>query len=572
MDNKQYAQILSEIAVLRSLAGHGDFKVRAYENAARAVTMLPKPLEQLLDEGKDITKFDGIGKSTAQQLKAIWETGKAPLREELIAQLDPGLLELTKIGGLGPKRIKLMYDELGITNVELLRLAAEEGRLAVLPGLGKKTEEKILTELDRLSQLSGRVPLPAAKTAAMSIANALRHVDGVEQVEVAGSIRRGKETSGDIDILVTTNGDHGAIFDAFVGLNDVGDVLVRGETKTSALLNTSGMQVDVRIVDPQQFGAALHYFTGSKEHNIQIRARAKKMNLRVNEYGVMDLGKDEMIETPTEAELFGILGLPWIAPEMREGRGEIELAEKGELPDLIDMSHLRGDFHMHTNSGSDGKSSIQEMAEAARDRGYEYIVITDHSSVVPVTNGMDATKFAAHMEAIRAVDEQIDGIRVYAGIEVDILTDGSLDMDEALLRECDWVVGSIHTALNQDKDTVTSRLLRAIETGLINELGHPTGRRLGGRDGYEYDFDRVVSAANDAGIHFEMNGGTGRLDFNAETARRARDMGASIVLGSDAHSARNLAHIEYAVQQARRAWLTRDEILNTRAAADLFAH
>ncbi len=569
MDNKQYAQILSEIAVLRSLAGHGTFKVRAYENAARAVTMLPKPLDELLEQGKDITAFDGIGKSTADQLKAIFKTGQSPLREELIGQLDPGLLELTKIQGLGPKRIKLMYDELGISNVELLRDAAERGEIAALPGMGGKTEDKILHELDRLSQLSGRVPLPAARVAAENIASALRAIDGVVQVEVAGSIRRGKETSGDIDILVTTRGDHGAIFDHFVGLNDVGEILARGDTKTSARLQTSGMQVDVRIVDPAQFGAALHYFTGSKEHNIEIRARAKKMNLRVNEYGVKRLDTDEMVETPTEAELFAMLGLAWIAPEMREGRGEVALADKGELPDLIDASHIRGDFHMHTTE-SDGKNSIVEMAEAAKSRGYEFIVITDHSQVVSVANGMTPDRFARHIDAIRAADEAMEGFRIFAGIEVDILRDGTLDMDHGLLAECDWVVASVHTAMTMDKDEMTARLLRAIETGLIHELGHPTGRRLGGRDGYTYDFERIIGAANDAGICLEMNGGTGRLDFNAESARRARDLGATIVLGSDAHSARNLSDIDYAIQQARRAWLSRDEILNTRPASEIF--
>lgn len=569
MNNQQYAQLLSEIAVLRSLAGDGAFKVRAYENASRAVATLPRPLDELFELGKDITKFDGIGKSTAEQLRAIYDTGKSPLREQLLQKLDPGLLELTKIQGLGPKRIKLMYDELGITNVELLRGAAERGEIAALDGMGAKTEEKILHELDRLAQLSGRVPLPAARVAAENVADALRAVPGVEQVEVAGSIRRGRETSGDIDILVTTKGDHAAIFDAFVALNDVDDVLVRGETKTSARLATSGMQVDVRIVDPQQFGAALHYFTGSKEHNIEVRARAKKMNLRVNEYGVKNLETDEMIETPTEAELFGLLGLPWIAPEMREGRGEVDLAERGELPALIDASQLRGDFHMHTTA-SDGKNSIREMADAAKQRGYEFIVITDHSTVLTVANGMTPDRFAAQIDEIRAVDEELADFRVIPGIEVDILADGTLDMDHGLLAQCDWVVASIHTAMNLNREEMTTRLLRAIETGLIHELAHPTGRRLGGRDGYDFDFERVVLAATEAGIYFELNGGTGRLDFNAETARRAYELGAKLVLGSDAHSVRELANIDFAVQQARRGAIPRDAFANIRSAEELF--
>jgi DNA polymerase (family 10) len=569
MDNKQYAQILEEIAVLRALAGHGTFKVRAYENAARAVTMLPHQIDDWLADGKSLTKFDGIGKSTAKQLKSIWETGKSPLREELLEKLDPGLLEMTKIQGLGPKRIKLIYDELGVSNIDLLRDACERGDVQKLSGLGKKTEEKILHEIERLAEATGRIPLPAARVAAESIADALRKVPGVEQVEVAGSIRRGRETIGDIDVLVTTRGDHDAIFEAFVNLPEVGEVLARGDTKTSARLVTGGMQVDVRIVGMEQFGAALHYFTGSKEHNIEIRARAKAMGLRVNEYGVLNLETEEMIETPTEEELFGLLGLAWVPPEMREGRGEVALAESGGLPDLVTAEDVRGDFHMHTTA-SDGKNSIMEMAEAAKQRGYEFIVVTDHSKVVTVANGLDEKRFAEHIDAIRAANEEIEDFDILVGLEVDILSDGSLDMDHGLLADCDWVVGSIHTAMNQEADAMTARLLRAMETGLLHMLGHPTGRRLGGRDGYHYDFERVVGAAVDAAIALEINGGTGMLDFNAENARRAHELGATIVLGSDAHSVRELANIDFAIQQSRRASLDKAAVLNTRSGAEIF--
>ena len=569
MDNRQYAQILGEIGVLRALAGHNSFQVRAYENAARALSMLGQPIDGMIERGEDLTELDGVGKSIAEEIHALYETGKSPLREELLKELDPGLLELTRIQGLGPKRIKLIYDELGITNIELLRDACMRGEVSGLPGMGKKTEDKILHEIERLAQETGRVPLPAARMAAETIAASLRLVDGVEKVEVGGSIRRGKETIGDIDILVTTRGDREAIFDAFVMMPDVGEILGRGETKTSARLRTSGMQVDVRLVEPDQFGAALHYFTGSKEHNIEIRARAKKMGLRVNEYGVKRLETDEMVETPTEEELFAMLGLDYIPPELREGRDEIELAEKHRLPDLVDVQSLRGDFHMHTTE-SDGKNSIVEMAEAAKARGYEFIVITDHSAVVSVVNGMDAPRFAKAIDRIRAADAEVEGIRVLAGIEVDILQDGTLDMDHGLLAECDWVIGSVHTHMKQPRAETTDRLLRAIETGLLNELGHPTGRRLGGRAGYEYDFERVIGAAIDAGVAVEMNGGTGRLDLNADLARHARELGATIVLGSDAHSTRALDDISFAVQQARRACLSKAEVLNTRSADAIF--
>lgn len=563
MDNKEYARVLEEIAALRQIRGDGAFRVRAYENGARALQNLTESIEEVADP----TKIEGIGKSIAREIKALRENGVSPAHEELLQELDPGLLDLMKIQGLGPKRIKLMYDKLGISNLDLLREAAETGRLAELEGLGAKTQENILQELERVEEAGGRTPIPAALRLAETIRGALADRDDVDRAEIAGSIRRGKETIGDIDILIAAEGESGPIFDAFVEMKEVGDVIARGDTKTSARLRT-GIQVDVRVVKPGEFGAALHYFTGSKEHNVKLRARAKKMGLRVNEYAVTRLEDGERVAGATEEELFETLGLKWIPPEMREGRDEIELAEKDALPDLIDEAAVRGDIHMHTTE-TDGNASILEMAEAAKAKGYDYIVITDHSQAVTVANGMTPERFRAHIDAIREANKEIEGFEILSGIEVDILKEGELDMDHDLLAECDWVVGSVHSYFKLESGEMTERLLKGLETGLLSCLGHPTGRILGGRDGYTYDFDAVVEAAIAKRCAFEINGSSGRLDLNADLAAKAKARGAMIVLGSDAHSTRGLDDMRFAVQQARRAWLEKSDVLNTLAPAEL---
>ncbi len=563
MDNKEYARVFSEIAALRQIRGDGAFRVRAYENGARALESLTESIEDI----DDPTKIEGIGKSIAKEIKALKKNGVSPKHQELLQELDPGLLDLMKIQGLGPKRIKLMYDELGVSNLDLLREAAESGRLAELEGLGAKTQENVLKELERVEEAGNRTPIPAAMRLAETIRASLAERDDVVRAEVAGSIRRGKETIGDIDVLVASEGDSGPIFDHFVDMKEVGDVIARGDTKTSARLRT-GIQVDVRVVKPDEFGAALHYFTGSKEHNVAIRARAKKMGLRVNEYAVTRVEDGERVGGATEEELFEILGLEWIPPEMREGRGEVERSEKKDLPDLMDGPAVRGDVHMHTTE-TDGNATILEMAQAAKDRGYDYIVITDHSQAVTVANGMTPERFRAHIDAIRAADQEIEGFTILAGIEVDILKDGSLDMDHDLLAECDWVVGSVHSHFNLETGPMTERLVRAVKTGLISCLGHPTGRILGGRNGYSYDFDAVVEAAIEHRCAFEINGSSGRLDLNADLAAKVKARGAMIVLGSDAHSTRGLEDMRFAVQQARRAWLEKSDVLNSRSAREL---
>jgi DNA polymerase (family 10) len=568
MDNNHYARILNEIAALSQIKGVNRFKIRAYENAARTVENLTEPIDARIEDDT-VEDIKGIGKSIAEDLREIHETGTCTVHSQLLSELDPGLLDLLEIQGLGPKRIKAIYEELGVCDLPSMKEAAESGEIQKLSGLGKKTEQKILAEIERLERHAGRTPLPQARRTALSIRDRLAKLDAVDRIEIAGSIRRGRETIGDIDVLVTTD-DPQAVTDAFVSLTDVAEVLVSGETKTSVRL-VGGIQVDLRVVDEDLFGSALHYFTGSKEHHIELRTRAKRAGLKISEYGVFKTDDDEtLVASKTEEDIYAALDLPYIPPEIREGHGEIEAAEEGRLPDLIEMSDVRGDLHMHTTE-TDGRASILEMAQAAKEFGWSYIAITDHSQAVTVANGMTPERFEAHIEAIKKANDEIDDFTILSGIEVDILKDGSLDMDHDLLAAADWVVASVHSYFNMETDEMTERLLAAIETGLICEMGHPTGRMLGGRDGYTYDMDAVLEAALEHGVAMELNGSTGRLDFNAENARRAQSRGLKLVLGSDAHSTQGLSALEYAVQQARRGWLTADDVLNTLPVDELLA-
>lgn len=565
MDNTHYARILNDVAALLKLDGENRYRVRAFENAAQTIRRLSEPVEARIEAGT-LEELDGIGSSIASDIREIHETGTCEVRESLMERLDPGLLDLLEIQGLGPKRLQTIYDELDITTIDGLREAAEQETLQTLSGIGPKTEQNILEEIERLANRSGRTPLPAARVVADSLCEDLEELPSTGRVEVAGSLRRGRETIGDIDILVSTE-DPEAVTEAFTGLTEVDEVLLSGEAKTSVRL-MDGLQVDLRFIDQSHYGAALHYFTGSKQHHVELRSRAKRDGLKVSEYGVFRQEDDERVAAETEHDIYEALGLPYIPPELREGAGEIEKAAGGELPDLVDADQIRGDLHMHTTE-TDGSASIREMAEAARNLGLDYIAITDHSEAVRVANGMTPERLENHIEQIHDADEELQGIRLLAGIEVDILTDGKLDMDHELLAECDWVVGSIHSQFDLEREAMTDRLVRAVESDLVSCLGHPTGRILGGRDGYEYDFEAVLEAAHDHDVALELNGSGGRLDLNADLAHRAHDEGVELVAGSDAHSTVGLRDLEFAIQQARRAWLTADDLLNTRSVDDL---
>ncbi len=567
MDNSHYARILDEIAALSQIKGENRFKVRAYENASRLIDNLGEPLDARV-ESSTVEEISGIGSSIADDLRQIHETGTCEYHSQLLSELDPGLLDLLRIQGLGPKRIKKIYEELGVSTLEEMKRAAENHQVQELSGLGKKTEEKILAEIERLASHAGRTPLPQARRVAETMRDELAELDSVERIEIAGSIRRGRETTGDIDLLVATDAPE-EVSERFASLSEVTEVLAQGDTKTSVRL-VGGMQVDLRVVDAEQFGSALHYFTGSKDHHIQLRTRAKKQGMKISEYGVFRDDEETPIASRTEEEVFEALGLPYIPPEIREARGEIEAAEQGNLPDLVEEDDIRGDLHMHTTA-TDGRASIEEMAEAARELGLSYIAITDHSQAVTVANGMTPDRFREQIELIREANDKFDDFDILAGIEVDILKDGSLDMDHDLLADADWVVASVHSYFNMEPAEMTERLLSAMQTGLVSEMGHPTGRMLGGRDGYQYDFDAILEAAVEYGVALELNGSTGRLDLNAEKAHMAKARGVKLVLGSDAHSTRGLQALRYAVQQARRGWLTADDVLNTKPVDELLA-
>lgn len=565
MENEYYARILNEIAQLSQILGENKFKVRAYENAARALANLSEPVEGYIVSDR-LTEISGVGKSLAEDIREIHTRGTCALHQSLLDALGAGILDLLKVQGLGPKRVKTIHDALGINSLEKLEDAAQAGQISQLPGLGKKTEAQILAEIERLKSHAGRTPLPQALRVAESIRDTLAALDSVERVEIAGSIRRARETIGDIDLLATTR-DPAEVTRVFRELPQVAEVLASGDTKTSVRL-VDGIQVDLRLVEPEVFGSALHYFTGSKEHHVALRTRAKRQGLKISEYGVFRGDDETPIASKTEEDVYAALGLPYIAPELRQGFDEIERAADGRLPALLELADIRGDLHMHTTE-TDGRHSILEMAEAAMERGYAYIAITDHSPAVTVANGMTPQRLEAQLAQVARANQQVDNFRILSGIEVDILKDGTLDMDPELLRACDWVVASVHSHFAMESAQMTERLLTAMHTGLISELGHPTGRILGGRDGYTYDFDAILEAALELGIALEINGSTGRLDLNAEHARKAKSRGVKLVLGSDAHSTRGLADMRFAVGQARRAGLTADDILNTLPAADL---
>ena len=559
MDNAYYATILSEVAMLLQIQGANRYKVRAFEHASNALTHLLEPVSAMIAQDR-LTEIQGVGASIAAEIKAIAKHGTCPTRTALLEELDEGLLDLFKVQGLGPKRLKTLYDELGVSNLEALRRAAETGQIKALKGFGAKTEANLLREAERLQGALGRTPLPAALQIAGSFCDLLAARDDVDRVAIAGSLRRQSETVGDIDLLVVSRSEPAPIFEAFVATPGVTEVLAQGDVKCS-VRTVQRVQLDLRLVRPEHFASALHYFTGSKAHHVKLRALAKRQGLKINEYGVFPLSSEEALETKSEEAIYAALGLDFIPPELRHGHDEIARAERGELPALIELNDVRGDLHMHTVA-SDGEASIAQMAEAAKAIGYEYIAITDHSPAVVVANGLDARRFAAHIEAIREHDAEIEGIRLLSGLEVDILRDGSLDMDHDLLRECDWVVGSVHMHQKLPEAEMTARLLRAVETGLLSCLGHPTGRILGGRAGYAYDLERVFAACVEHGVAMEINGSRGRLDFNAEHAAKARAAGVKLTLGSDAHSTRGLNVMPLALGQARRAGLEREDVLN----------
>jgi DNA polymerase (family 10) len=558
LDNLGVARILREIADLLEIKDDNPFKIRAYRNGADIAANHPHHLASLDEPG--LREIPGIGKDLAARIREIADTGSAAVHRELLAEFPPTVLDLLHLQGVGPKTVATLYRELGVRTLADLEHAATDGRIRALRGMGSKKEGLILKALEERKRHAGRHLLPDAHDAAEALAAYLRERAPQATITPVGSLRRGCDTCGDIDLLAS--GAEPSLMDDFVNYPLVERVLGRGETKSSVLVR-GGLQADLRLVPPESRGTALQYFTGSKAHNIALRDRAIGLGFLLNEYGVFRSDDETRLAGESEEEVYAVLGLDWIPPELREMRGEIEAAQARTLPRLIDSADLRGDLHMHTNE-SDGKDDIRAMAEGAREAGLEYVAITDHSKSLAMANGLDEQRALAHAARIRAVDGGGAGVRLLAGIECDIKPDGSLDLADDCLAALDLVVASVHSAFDQDHRQMTDRLLRAIENPHVDILGHPTGRRILRREPYPFDLAAIVDAAAARGVVLEINCQVDRLDLSDVHAKLARDRGARLVISSDAHSRTRVGALRWGVLVARRAWLEPVHVLNTR--------
>lgn len=563
MENKEIARLLAETADLMEIAGEDPFKVRSFRNAAAAIEVLPERLEDIArDPSRKLTDLPGIGKSLAATIQEILATGTFERREKLLEKYPPTALELLKLQGLGPKTIRLLWEHYRVSTIDDLERVCREHKLRELPRMGAKLEEKILRSIEHYRRSAGRFLLSFAREVADELVQYLSQVPGVDRITPAGSLRRGKETVGDLDILVTGPGAP-ATLDHFVRHPQVTEVLGKGANKASVRFGPQGIQVDVRALPAESYGAALQYFTGSKEHNIALRTRALKLGLSISEYGVFRTADDKRVAGTEEEEVYQALGLDWIPPELRENQGELEAAERHQLPKLIELKDIRGDVHMHTRE-SDGRASLEEMAEAAKRLGYDYIAITDHSKALAMANGLDEKRVIAFAQRVRQLNAEGNlGIRILAGIECDILRDGSMDLDNEALAQLDFVIGSVHSYMNLPPEEMTERLLRAMENPYLNMIAHPTGRLLLQRDGYRFDLERLAEEAARRGICFEINASPERLDLDPTMLRIAKSKGARFIIGTDAHHPRHLEYMHYGVLTARRGWLAPEDVLNT---------
>ena len=566
LDNKSIATILYETADLMEVRNDDPFRIRSYRRAAEALEGLPQQAHELVSEPKRLLEVPGIGKGMLANIKEILELGHLKLHQELLEKYQPGMLELLKISGLGPKTIALIWDAFQVADIAGVERLAREGKLRELPRMSEKTEQKILKSIEQYRGISGRFYLDEAMRTADKLIAHLGKIEGMDTITPAGSLRRGRDTVGDLDVLVTggccvNNEQRADLIRKVLDFPGILDVLAKGENKVSFKLR-SGMQVDVRLLPPESFGAALQYFTGSKSHNVSLRQRALKMGFTLNEYGLFRLKGEKRVAGATEEEIYGKLKLGFIPPELREGGGEIDLAESGTLPQLVSEGDIQGDVHMHTVR-TDGRCTIEEMAEAAQQRGYKYIAITDHSKNLAMANGLDDKAAEEHIQRIRAAARALDGIRVFAGIEVDILADGTLDLSDAVLEQMDVVIASVHSHFNQGPQQMTERLLRAVENPNTRIIGHPTGRLLLRRKGYEFDLEQVFTAAARNGVAMEHNAYPDRLDLCDSHLRLAREKGVKVVVNTDAHHTTHLEKMRFGVLQLRRAGLEKGDVLNT---------
>lgn len=565
MNNGEISEIFLRIADMLEINGENVFRVRAYRTAAENIKALSCQLADMYrKDPKEIDGIPGIGKDLKGKIVEMLETGTLGYYAELAGVFPPGFLELFSISGLGPKRLKRIKEELGIGNMNDLEDACRKGVIAEVGGMGSRTQEKILDAIAHYRQAEGRMLLPKADLCASVIIAYLKKSGKFKKIAVAGSLRRGRDTVGDIDILAKASDSRKAM-DVFTSYPDVESVIAKGETKSSVSLR-SGPQVDLRIVDDLCFGAASLYFTGSKQHNIKIRKIAKSRGYKVSEYGMFKTGasgQERMVAGATEEDMYKALGMEFIAPELREDRGEVEAAMTGGLPrELVRINDIKGDLHMHTTA-TDGRDTIENMISSALNQGYEYIAITEHSQSVKVAGGLSGKQLLSHADKVRRAARRFKGIEVLAGVEVDILAGGNLDFGDNVLKELDIVVAAIHSMFTLDRETQTERILRAMENRYVNMLAHPSGRLILTRRGMEFDVDKVFRKAAENGIFLEINTHGERIDLNAEHCRRAKEMGARFAINTDAHSAEQMGLLKYGVSTARRGWLEKDDILNT---------
>jgi DNA polymerase (family 10) len=564
--SKDIAAVLTEMANLLDIKGSNPFRVRAYHNAARTIEGLGQGLSGMIERGEDLSELPGIGKDLAQKIREIADTGTLSQLEELKSQVPGELSRLLKIEGLGPKRVGVLYRKLGITSLRDLEGAAKEGKVSQLEGFGEKTQEKVLEGLKQIDKAGGRTKLSVVEEIAGDLVDYVIKGKGVKQAIVAGSYRRRKETVGDLDILVTCK-KGSDVMDRFTRYEDVTKVISSGKTRSTVVLR-SGLHVDLRVVPQVSYGAALHYFTGSKAHNIAIRKMGVKRKLKINEYGVFKGKNDKRVAGKTEKEVYDQVGLPYIPPELREDWGEIEAAEKGQLPELVTLDDIRGDLHAHTKQ-TDGRHTLEEMAGAARDRGYSYLAITDHSKRVTMAHGMDKKDLKKQIKSIDRLNKKLKGLTVLKASEVDILKDGSLDLPDDILEELDVTVCSVHYNRNLSRQKQTERIIKAMDNPHFNILAHPSGRLIKEREPYDVDMEAVMKAAKERGCFLELNAHPDRLDLTDRDCKMAKEMGLKVVVSTDAHSMTDLDFMRFGIYQARRGWLASDDVLNTRSLKEL---
>jgi DNA polymerase (family 10) len=563
MENREIARLLSEVADLMEIAAEDGFRIRSYRNAASTIESYPERVEDILrNPERKVTDIPGIGKGIAAVLDEIGKRGSFEKRDQLLQQFPATLLELLSIQGLGSKGVALLYQHYKVATIDDLERICKEQKLRELPRMGAKLEEKVLKSIAQYRQRAGRFLLSFGKKSADELIPYLSETGGLDQIAAAGSLRRGKETIGDLDLLVTGPKAPEAL-ERFVNHPKAHAVLGKGPNKASIQYGLEGLQVDLRALPHESYGAAMQYFTGSKEHNIILRLRAQKLGLTLNEYGLFRLDNERRVAGETEQEVYAQLGLPWIPPELRENCGEMEAALEGRLPKLVELSDIRGDLHMHTTE-TDGRASLEEMAEAARALGYEYIAITDHSKALAMANGLDETRAVAFAKQVRELNQRGLGIHILSGLECDIRRDGEMDLAEDALAELDIVVASVHSHMNLEPAEMTDRMLRALESPNLRILGHPTGRILMHRDPYPFDFERVATEAARRKVYLEINASPERLDLGSAHIRTAKSLGAKFAISTDAHQTKHLGfNMPFGVITARRGWLEAGDILNT---------